>query len=161
MVNDQIYTKANQPGILIEGEPAIRLIKDIKQNNEIVGKIYEISVTLVNTGIDITDELTVNLTDEEHFSLSKKIMLNYSETKTVSFNWSTLLIKDQQIIISFYPTDQDTDLNQYNSGSKTFTIHMTDVQGIRSTSTPGFEAVLIITAILIVVFLMKKQNIRF
>ena len=152
IVINRLHVQANQAKISIYGEPTYKLIKDIKQNNEIIGKTYEINVTLVNSGLETTDEITVNLTDEEHFSLSRKIFLNPNETEIVSFNWSTLLIKDQQIKISYYPTNPDTNWNQYNSGSKIFTVLITDEKDTKATSTPGFEMVLVITSMLIIIF---------
>ena len=112
---------ATQAEISIENEISYKLIKDIIKNNVSIGKIYEINVTLVNTGLEISNELTVNLTDEENFSLTKKIILNPGESKVVSFTWSTLLIKNQQITINYYPSNPDIDWNQFNSGSKAFT----------------------------------------
>jgi len=149
---------ATQTQISIKSEPSYKLIKNIIKNNVSISKIYEINVTLVNSGLGISDELTVNLTDEENFTLSKKIILNPDETKVVSFTWSTLLIKNQQIIISFYPSNQNIIWNQYNSGSQAFTLFMTDENDIQATSTPGFELVLVITSILIFSFLLKKNK---
>lgn len=149
---------AVQTQISIKSEPSYKLIKDIIKNNISIGKIYEINVTLVNSGLGISDELTVNLTDEENFTLSKKIIINPGETKIISFTWSTLLIKNQQIIISFYPSDQDIIWNQYNSGSQAFTIYMTDENNVQATSTPGFEIVLVIASILIFSFPLKKNK---
>ena len=123
-----------------------------------IGKTYEINVTLLNSGINSSEELIVNLTDEENFSLSKKIILNQNETKVVSFTWSTLLIKNQQIIVSFYPSNLDTDWNQYNHGSKTFTIYIADEKDKNTTNSPGFEIIFVIIAILIFIFLLKKRN---
>ena len=142
----------------LESEPTYRLIKDIIKNNVSLGKIYEINVTLVNRGLEISDELTVNLTDEENFTLSKKTKFYPSEIKVVSFTWSTLLIKNQQIIVSFYPSNQDIIWNQYNSGSKAFTLYMTNENDIQAASTPGFELVLVITSILIFSFRLKKNK---
>lgn len=158
ITDKELYVQATGAEVSIDGEPTYRLIKDIIKNNETIGKIYEINVTLVNSGFSGSDELTVNLTDEEHFSLSKKIILNPGETKVVSFTWSTLLIKNQQIIISFYPSNPDIDWNQYNSGSKAFTLYITDEKDIKATSTPGFEIVLVIIAVFIIIFLLEKRN---
>ena len=158
IINNKLHVSAAEAEVYIDGEPTYKLIKDIIKNDEIIGKIYEINITLVNSGFISSDELTVNLTDEEHFSLSRKIILNAGETKVVSFNWSTLLIKNQKIIISFYPSNPDIDWNKYNSGSKSFTIYITEEKDIKATSTPGFEIISLITAILIFTFLLKIRN---
>ncbi len=124
------------------------------KNNEIIGIIYEINVTLVNSGLIKSDEITVNLTDEEHFFLSKEIVLNPGQNKTISFNWSTLLIKNQQIIIGYYPSNPDTGWNKCNSGSKVFTIYIKDEEKNKATA-PGFEIILLLISILIFIFLKE------
>lgn len=158
IINNDFLIKADGAEVSIVGEPTYVLIKDILKNNLTIGKIYEINVTLINSGFSSSEELIVNLTDEEHFSLSKKIILNQNETKVVSFTWSTLLIKNQQIIVCFYPSNLDTDWNQYNSGSKAFTLYITDEKDKNTTNTPGFEIIIVIIAILIFIFLLKKRN---
>jgi hypothetical protein len=157
IINNDFLIKADGAEVSIVGEPTYVLIKDIIKNNVTIGKIYEINVTLINSGFNSSEELIVNLTDEEHFSLSKKIFLNQNETKVVSFTWSTLLIKNQQIIVCFYPSNLDTDWNKYNSGSKAFTLYITDEKDKKTTNTPGFEIIIEIIAILIFIFLLKKR----
>ncbi len=157
IINNDFLIKGAGAEVSIVGEPTYVLIKDIIKNNEIIGKIYEINITFINNGFNSSEELIVNFTDEEHFSLSKKIILNPSETKVVSFTWSTLLIKNQQIIVSFYPSNLDIDWNQYNSGSKAFTLYIKDDKD-NTTNTPGFEIILLIIAVLIFIFLLKKRN---
>ena len=158
IINNELYVQAAEAGVYIDGEPTYKLIKNIIKNNEIIGKIYEINVTIINNGLDVSDDLIVNLTDEEHFSLSRNIILNSSETKIVSFTWSTLLIKNQQILVSFYPSNPDIIWNQYNSGSKAFTIYISNDKDLKATDTPGFEIIYVITAMLIFIFLLKRIN---
>ena len=157
IINNESYVNAAEAEVFIDGEPAYKLIKDIIKNNKIIGKIFEINVTIVNSGLGVSDELIVNLTDEEHFSLSREIILNPGETKVVSFTWSTLLIKNQQILVSFYPSNPDIDWNQYNSGSKSFILYISNEKDINTTNTPGFEIVFVIIAMLIFILLLKKN----
>jgi len=156
-MNNQSQARAVQPGISIIEEPTYRLIKDVYQNDKIIGKIYEINVTFVNNGLINSEEIMINLTDEEHFYLSRKIILTPGET-TVLFNWSTLLIKNQKIIISYHPSNQDIDWDKYNSGSKAFTLFMIDEENVKATSTPGFETVLLLVSLLIFIFILKKSK---
>ena len=79
------------------------------------------------------------------------------ETKTISFNWSTINIRNQILKVNFYPSDLDTLWNKYNSGYKTFTIKVDD-NNIPATSTPGFEILLAIIAIICFTYLMKKKG---
>ena len=150
--------RATGAGVSIVGEPTYRLTNSVIKNNEVLGKTYEINITLRNGGDSRSDELTINLADEEGFSLNKTAVLQPDETKVISFTWSTITIKNQVLLISFYPSNLDTDPNEYNSGSKTFTIHVTDEADLPAASTPGFEIIFVITAIIILISLRKKRN---
>ena len=161
------------PGIIIEkcsaeeqqadvsflGEPTYTLKNKIIKNNQVIGRAYSIDVTLYNTGNKRSEELTVNITDEEGFSLRKNhIYLNPDESKIISFNWTTMINRDQKIIVNYFPTDLDAIWNQYNSGSKTLTIKIEDKDGLPATNTPGFELLLIITTVMMYAFLRKKKG---
>jgi hypothetical protein len=102
--------------------------------------------------------LVVNITDEEGFSLEKHSFFSPGESKIISFTWSTLLNRDQKITVNFFPSDLDTVWTQYNSGSKTFTIKIDDEDGLPATSTPGFEFVIVILAVIMYVFLDRKKR---
>lgn len=149
----------NQAQVSFLGEPTYKLITNIERNGKIIGKTFQINVTLHNSGKLRSDELTVNLSDDEGFTLTRdKIYLDQGETKTVSFTWSTTVSKNQQIKVQFFPSNLDTVWNEYNSGSTTFTIKVTDNGGFPATSTPGFEIVVFLSAITILIFLLKKKR---
>jgi hypothetical protein len=140
----------DQVGVYIVGEPSYQLKKSIIKNNKLIGQTYQINVTLYNSGYSRSVEFIVNLTDEDG-SLKKNISLEPGETKVVSFTWSTIKIKKQRLIINFYPSDLDVIRTKYNSGSKSLTINIKDNAQLPATSTPGFEIILVLIAICIVI----------
>jgi len=150
---------ADQAGVSFLGEPTYRLITNIERNGQIIGKTFQINVTLHNSGKLRSDELTVNLSDQEGFTLNREsIYLDPGETKTISFAWSTTVNKNQQIVVNFYPTNLDTIWDGYNSGSTSFTVSAVGGGGIPATSTPGFEFVALLSAVAILIFLLKKKK---
>ena len=147
----------DQVGVYIVGEPTYQLKNSIIKNNRIIGQTYQINVTLYNNGYTRTVEFIVNLT-EKYSSLKKNISLEPGETKVVSFTWSTINIKNQRLIIYFYPSDLDVIRTKYNSGSKSLTIKIENDKELPATSTPGFEVILVVIVILICI--LRKKIIK-
>lgn len=139
-------------------EPTYMLTNKVIKNNRVLGRTYIVSVTIHNAGNLRSKELVVNLSDEEGFSLSNYTYLDPGETKIISFTWSTTINRDQLATINFFPSDIDAEWNQYNSGSKTFTIKIGNEDGLSATSTPGFEFLLVIIAVILIAFLLKKKR---
>lgn len=146
----------DQVGVYIVGDPTYRLTNSIVKKNRIIGQTYQVNVTLHNSGNSRSEELTVNLTDATD-SLAKKTYLEPGETQIVSFTWSTLIIKNQRLIINFYPSDLDALWTEYNSGSKSLTVKIEESSGVPATSTPGFEIILLFAAIICIIFFKKKR----
>jgi len=142
--------------ISIIGEPTYKLTNKVIKNNRVLGRTFLVDVTIHNAGDLRSEELVVNFTDEEGFSLADYIYLDPGETKIISFTWSTMLNRDQEITINYFPADIDATWNKYNSGSKTVMIKIED--GLPATSTPGFEFLLVIIAVILIAFLLKKKR---
>jgi len=138
----------DQDGVFIVGEPTHQLKNSIVKYNRLIGQTYQINVTLYNRGYSRSVEFIVNFTDEDS-SLKKNISLEPGETKVVSFTWSTVKIKNQRLIIFYYPSDLDVVRTKYNSGSKSLTINIKDNTQLPATNTPGFEIILVLIAICI------------
>jgi len=151
-------TAEDLEGIHFIGEPSYNLINTITKNNKVIGKSYEINITLHNDGKTKSEILIVNLSDEDD-SLHHETFLEPDETQTITFTWSTVKIKNQRIVIRFYPKDLEAVRNKFNSGSVSFTIEMNDNDGLTATSTPGFEAILSLLALLVLI-LYKKSKIK-
>jgi hypothetical protein len=143
--------------ISIKGEPTYKLTNTIVRNGRVLGKSYQIDVVFTNSGAYKSDEIEVNLTDQEGYTLTQRTFFNPGETKTITFNWSTVNIKNQELKINFYPSNLDTAKNNFNSGGKSLTIKIDD-GSMPSASTPGFEIGLLIAAVLGVVFFIKRKN---
>ncbi|KYK30747.1 MAG: hypothetical protein AYK22_02980 [Thermoplasmatales archaeon SG8-52-3] len=149
--------KENSYDISIIGEPTYKLSNTFEKNGRILGKTFQIDIKMSNTGAIKSDEIEINLTDQEGFMLSQKTFFEAGQTKTVSFNWSTMKIINQELIVYYYPSDIGTLWNKYNSGQRTFTIKVSD-NSVPSTSTPGFEIFLLFTAIICIIFILNKKN---
>jgi hypothetical protein len=143
--------------ISIIDEPTYKITNTIEKNGRIIGMSYQINIIFTNTGYQKSGEIEVNLTDQEGFVLIQRTYLNAGETKTIIFNWSTINIKNQKLIVNYYPSNLDIPLDNFNSGQKIFTIKIAD-GSMPSTSTPGFEIILLITATLFVSYLLKRNG---
>jgi len=152
-----INAEENPFEISIVDEPTYKLTKIIERNGRIIGKSYQISIILTNTGYQKTDQIEINMSDQEGFVLTQRTFINAGETKTITFNWSTIKIINQELKINYYPSDLDTPLNKYNSGQKIFKIKIAE-NGMPGTSTPGFEIILLIISILVVTFKFKRKT---
>jgi hypothetical protein len=141
-------------GVHFVGEPSYKLTNTIIRNNRIIGKTYEIHIKMHNSGLEKSEILIVNLSDEDS-SLKQEVYFEKNETKTISFIWSTVKISDQRLHVHFYPKDLETVQNEFNSGSLSFIIEISDNEDIPATSTPGFQALFIFLLISILILYKK------
>lgn len=149
---------AKRSNVSIKEEPTYELVDTLTKNNKIIGKYYKIYVTLYNSGDVRSELLTVNLSDPEGFVLLQDTYVEAGETKIITFNWSTTYLINQNIKVNFFPSSAYAQTNQYNSGSISFVIDVVENNGLTGTSTPGFEIIFLISAILIIFFLSKKYK---
>lgn len=156
-LSDNCNAEEDSAFISILGEPTYKLNNTIVRDGKTLGKTFQIDVVMGNTGDSISDEIEVNITDEEGFSLSRRTFFEPGETKTISFTWSTINIRNQKLRVFYYPSDLDTTWNKYNSGSKIFTIKVDDVS-VPGASTPGFEIIFLLTAVIGITYIMKRKN---
>lgn len=139
------------------GEPTYRLTKEVSIGGEVAGWTYEINITIKNSGDTISDQTTVNLTDQEGFTLSNTTYFQPGETKTISFTWSTLSSYDQTIKVSYYPTDVEKNWNQQNYEATSFKIIVGEPDVTTENGTPGFEIVTILLAISLLYIYKKRE----
>lgn len=154
----QIKAEEQRAELIFAEEPSYTLIKELAKNDEIIGWSYQIFVKIQNIGNNKSDLTRVNITDDEGFTLSKDVTIEPNVTETVIFDWATITKKDHNIHVSFYPTDLNTGLNQYNRGSTKIIIKMLDKDDISGTSTPGFELLTLIITIATLGILLKKYR---
>ncbi len=150
------------------GQQANVSIKDVSvqltQTRPPIGAItireYRITAILQNTGNTDSVNITVKLRDPEP-GLNATLQFqppNYSlkpnEEKTfVVENWPTSLSGDIALNITFQPSSPNVLLNAYNSGSYTYALHIGDMN--TKPSTPGFEILVVLLAILGFLFIKK------
>lgn len=142
--------------VYIKGEPTYELI----ERGTVGGKTfsrYLINITFINTGTADSEELKVNFTDAEGFLMFQSFSVKAGEEKIVTFDWSTLLFKNQNFAFKYCPTNLDSPWYQYNSGTKAFTLVMVDDEN--GGSIPGFELFSIIFVLMLsVIYLKRKQR---
>lgn len=142
-----------------EKEPTYEFISEEKNSEgQIIGRRYEIYMYLKNTGDEKTVDLVVNLSDEEETpGLKNYTYFEPGESKTITFGWSTRFIRDQTLNIKYYPENLGAERTNNNSGETTLTIVMGDVGGQTTTETPGFDLLIMIVAIILLIIAGKKK----
>jgi hypothetical protein len=155
IVSESCFARKNYD-IQFAGEPTYEWKMDVKKGDKIVGRNYMIHIPLINLGTDRSEQITVNMSDEEGFDLYQYVYINPGETKDITFNWSTVLLRDQIVKIYFYIANDGT-TSAFNSGSTRLKIEMDDVY-VPATSTPGFELISIMLAIIVSILLFRKRN---
>lgn len=148
----------NQAELKFIEEPTYKLTKEITKGETVIGWTYQIDIKIQNSGGITSKQTRVNITDEEGFTLQNITTFEPGETKTISFTWSTLSSYDQTISVNYYPLDLSINHNQYNSGSTNFKLLIGGEDEIPAASTPGFEIMLLITAIAITILLINKKK---
>jgi hypothetical protein len=152
---ESCYARNNYE-LSIEGEPTYELEDTIRIGDRIVGQTYIIHIPIHNSGSHRSEKITVNISDEEGFDLFQEVYINPGVTRDVTFNWSTMLLRNQIIKVYYYPSDTGK-TSKLNSGSTSFTIKISGFD-IPATSTPGFETIGILFAIIICILIVNKKN---
>lgn len=149
--------EGNHAEIIFADEPTYKLVNVLTKNNKEIGWTYQIDIKLKNIGNKKSDELIVNLSDNEGFSLLNYTRIEPGETKHISFRWSTIQKRDHVLTIRYFPADLDKTWNKYNSGMKKLIIPYNPSSGLPGTSTPGFEIILLFLSITILLIFTKKK----
>ena len=153
--NFTVTAKEERVEISIKGTPTYELVSQ-NTTGDTVASRYIISITFENKGNISSDLIEINLSDPEGFILTKYFTIGLLETKVITFNWSTMFTQDQQLKVNYHPADLEAMGTQYDSGKTTFTLKVTIENG--GSSTPGFETVTMVIALLFSVFLWKYRN---
>ena len=129
----------------------------------ITASSYNIPVILRNSGTKISTNTTVTLTDEEMIDPSthtpiplykENIFVEPGENVTILFSWNTTWNKNQNITISYFPTNQNVLRTDYNSGTQTFLLNIVG----QKKSTPGFTIPLLFAAFLIIILIRRYRR---
>ena len=121
---------------------------------------YNISITLHNSGNIISDNITVELADEDKLqNLTKEYSIKPGEDKTYTFSDHPLMGSGEHTLyINYYATDMDK-RNAGNTGSTTFIINEKS-NNDNDKGIPGFELVFLITSIILIFLINKKKKKR-
>ena len=121
---------------------------------------YKISVVLCNTGDTNSTSISVKFLEPEPGITGNLTMqpasysLQPDEEKTFVFeNWPTMLTGDVLLNISYRPSSAFVLPNSTNSGYYIYRLSIGN--GNTNTSTPGFEALIVLVALF--VFLLKRR----
>lgn len=126
---------------------------DIFRIREINGRKFvhfNISINLYNSGNIESDDITVKIEDEDG-GYVRNDTLTPNESKIFIFDDHPLLgMTEHRINISFYPTNKNIVLTDYNHGEDVLILLPEDKD--ENSFTPGFEVILLIIAIVIYAF---------
>jgi hypothetical protein len=143
---------AQQTGIVIE-DVSVQLVETRPPVGETIIREYKITALLRNTGDIESTNITVKLKEPQpgiNASLAmqpESYPLKPNEEKTFVFeNWPTSLSGDVLLNISFRPTSPNVLETSENSGFYVYTLHIGNSN--TTTSTPGFEVLIVLLAIL-------------
>jgi len=159
MLTQNTRAEENRAEIIFADEPTYKLVNVLTKNNQEIGWTYQIDIKLKNIGSKKSDELIVNLSDDEGFSLSNYTYIEPGETKDISFRWSTIQKRDHILTIRYFPADLDKTWNIYNSGIRKLIISYKPSNEIKSTSTPGFETMSAFISIITIILLYRTRKI--
>lgn len=126
----------------------------IREVNDQKWVYFNISITLHNSGGIVSDDITVKIEDEDGWYVRNDTLAAH-ESKTFIFEDHPLLgTGEHKIDISFYPTDKNVVLTEYNHGEDVLILMPEE----NNNFIPGFEAVLLGMAIVIYVLLIKYRK---
>ena len=155
LINITVVAEEEHAIVSIKGTPTYELVSTNTVGDMIIRR-YMINVTFINEGTIISEEIKSVLRDEEGFNLTSYFYLNSSEEKIVTYDWSTILYRNQNLVLSYYPVDLNTDLNENNSGTTTITVKMVEEENNKSI--PGFEIMLMLIAIIITILYFNRKK---
>jgi len=114
---------------------------------------YDILVTLSNSGIADSDNMTIELIDSSG-SYIKYFNVESESSKIVIYKDHPLSsIETNNIEIKFYPTSKDVLINSNNSGTKAYNIKDSN----SNESTPGFEFITFIITLSMLIYIKKRK----
>ena len=151
------FVKADSAQVEILGEPTYECYKVTSS-----GYYYYINVTFYNSGDETSDSIDIKILENNNVVCSSEeslgVVFQQYETKTFTFNWSTIL-KSKILEIVYGPSSPNIQsIPGVNSGSKLININY-DTLTNNENNTPGFEFnLMIISIILCIILLLYKKK---
>ena len=121
---------------------------------------FKISIILHNSGSATSEDITVSIWDEND-GLKTPRNGTIPPGKSLPFvfgendDWMVIGLGEHNVNIIFSPTNESR-TTQYNSGSATLAISKDDA--INDNSSPGFEIILVVIAIVALMFFKRKNK---
>ncbi len=114
-----------------------------------------ISIMLKNSGNIRSDNITVQLTDEDNVVVRRNGTIDPGQTKTFLFtDYPVIGRKEHAINISYYPTFDRVKRTSDNQGTDVVLLF----QNKDASSTPGFEVHVLILSLLIFMYRARKKQ---
>ncbi len=129
-------------------------IVGIREINDRKVVYFNISITLHNLGNLVSDDITVRIEDEDGWYIRNDTLKPHDSKKFIFNNHPLLGSGEHRINISYYPTDKNIVLTEYNHGEDILMLLSED----KNNSTPGFGACFLIIVILSYIFIYKNKK---
>ena len=110
-----------------------------------------------NSGTSTSENTTIQITDEDGFNLTRTAVFSSGESQSFHFNDYPLQGMVEHIInISYYPTSLESIKTDDNSG--TAQLILLEGEGTEDeTGTPGFELIILVIALALIVMIKRKK----
>lgn len=119
---------------------------------------YDITITLYNEGNVTSPQITLGIQDEvDGIWTNKTGTVAVKESTEFFFNdWPIVGPGDHTILIRYLPTNDSIQKTLFNSGSDTLNLGVEEVND-ETEETPGFELVILLTALFTILVLKKRK----
>jgi len=136
---------------MVEKDYDIIRIRDINDRKVVY---FNISITLLNLGNLVSDDITVRIEDEDGWYIRNDTLQPHESKKFIFDNHPLLDSGEHRINISYYPTDKNIVLTEYNHGEDIIMLLSED----KNNFTPGFEAYFLIVTIISYIIISKYKK---
>ncbi len=136
---------------MVEKDYDIIRIRDINDRKVVY---FNISITLLNLGNLVSDDITVRIEDEDGWYIRNDTLQPHESKKFIFDNHPFLGSDEHRINISYYPTDKNIVLTEYNHGEDILLLLSED----KNNFTPGFEAYFLIVTIISYIIISKYKK---
>lgn len=136
---------------IVEKDYDIIRIKEI--NNRTV-VYFNINITLHNLGNLVSEDITVKIEDEDGWYVRNDTLQPHESKKFIFDNHPLLGSGEHRINISYYPTNKNVVLTDYNHGEDVLFL----LSENKNNFTPGFEVGFLIITIVVYVLISKYNK---
>lgn len=126
----------------------------IKEINDLKVVYFNISISLHNLGNIVSDDITVKIEDEDGWYVRNDTIQSHESKKFIFDNHPLLGLGGHRINISYYPTNKNVILTEYNHGEDVILLLTED----KNNFIPGFEAIFLIMIIIANILISRYKK---